>query len=180
MLRKILIGFGVLLVLLAVFSVVVALQPNEYRVERSVSIGAPPEIVFLQVNDFRKWEAWSPWAKLDPNAKATFSGASQGQGAKFAWSGNDQVGEGTMTLVESLPARLVKIDVEFTKPMVGSTISEFSFRPQGNATEVKWASYGAQNFIGKAICLFVSMDRMLGADMEKGLTQLKAATEGTR
>lgn len=180
MLRKVLIGFGVLLVLLAGFAVAVAMQPNEYRVERSVSIVAPPEIVFLQVNDFRKWEAWSPWAKLDPNAKATFSGVSQGQGAKFAWSGNDQVGEGTMTLVESLPARLVKIDVEFTRPMQGSTISEFSFRPQGNATEVKWTSYGEQDFIGKAVGLFVSTDRMLGADMEKGLAQLKAVAETSR
>lgn len=180
MLRKFLIGLGAFVVLLAAFAVVVALQPGEYRVERSVTVAAPPETVFAQVNDFRKWEMWSPWAKLDPNAKATFSGASQGQGAKFAWSGNDKVGEGTMTVIESIPAQLVKIEVTFTKPMEGSAISEFVFRPQGSATTVKWASSGEQNFIGKAICLFVSMDRMLGGDMDRGLAQLKAAAEANR
>jgi uncharacterized protein YndB with AHSA1/START domain len=178
MLRKILIGLGALAVILAIFAAVVAFLPSEYRVERSATISAPVETVFAQVNDFHKWEAWSPWAKLDPNAKATFAGASSGQGAKFSWSGNDKVGEGTMTLVESVPNQLVKIDVEFTRPFEGSTISEFAFRPQGSATVVTWASYGEQNFIGKAICVFVSMDRMLGGDMEKGLAQMKAVAEG--
>ena len=82
-----------------------------------------------------------------------------------------------MTLIESIPAQLIKIDVAFTRPFEGSTVFEFTFRPQGSATVVTWASW-PQNFIGKAICLFVSMDRMLGGDMEKGLTQLKAAAEG--
>lgn len=177
MLRKILIGLGVLVVLLAIFAGIIALQPSEYRVERTATIVAPVETVFAQVNDFHKWEAWSPWAKLDPNAKATFDGASSGQGAKFSWSGNDQVGAGSMTLIESIPAQLIKIDVAFTRPFEGSTVSEFTFRPQGSATVVTWASYGAQNFIGKAICLFVSMDRMLGGDMEKGLAQMKSVAE---
>jgi hypothetical protein len=177
MLRKFLIGLGALLLLLAGFAVVVAILPAEYRVERSATIGAPVETVFAQVNDFHRWEAWSPWAKLDPAAKATFAGAASGQGAKFSWSGNDKVGAGTMTLIESLPNQFIKIDVAFTRPFEGSTISEFAFRPQGSATVVTWASYGEQNFIGKAICLFVSMDRMLGGDMEKGLAQMKAVAE---
>ncbi|NWG24817.1 MAG: SRPBCC family protein [Pseudorhodoplanes sp.] len=177
MLRKILIGLGALVILLAVFAAVVALQPSEYRVERSTMIAAPVETVFAQVNDFHKWEAWSPWAKRDPNAKTSFHGAASGQGAKLSWSGNDQVGAGTMTLIESIPARLIKIDVAFTRPFEGSTISEFAFRPQGSATAVTWASYGEQNFIGKAICLFVSMDRVLGGDLEQGLAQLKAVAE---
>jgi hypothetical protein len=77
MLKKILIA---LLALVAIFLIVVALQPSEFDVERTANMAAPPATVFDQVNDFHKWEAWSPWAKLDPNAKITFEGPSSGTG----------------------------------------------------------------------------------------------------
>ena len=66
MLKKILIALAAII---AVFLIVVALQPSEFHVERTATITAPPATVFDQVNDFHKWDAWSPWAKLDPNAK---------------------------------------------------------------------------------------------------------------
>ena len=60
MLIKILIAVAVIVI---VFVVIVALQPSEFRVARSATIGAPPPVVFAQVNDFHKWEAWNPWGK---------------------------------------------------------------------------------------------------------------------
>jgi hypothetical protein len=77
MLKKILIA---LLAIIAVFLIVVALQPSEFHVERTATVAAPPATVFDQVNDFHKWDAWSPWAKLDPNAKITFEGPPSGTG----------------------------------------------------------------------------------------------------
>jgi Polyketide cyclase / dehydrase and lipid transport len=174
MLKKILIGLAVIIV---AFVVVVALQPSEVRVVRSITITAPAPVVFAQVNDFHKWEAWSPWAKLDPAAKVTFEGTPAGQGAVFTWAGNDEVGEGRMTLTESRPDDYIKIDVAFVKPMEGTSTSEFSLKPEGNQTVVTWTTTGHNNFIGKALCLFVDMEEMLGGALEKGLAQLKSVAE---
>ena len=177
MLKKILI---VLVAVVAVFAVVVALQPSEYRISRSATVAALAPDVFAQVNDFHNWEAWSPWAKLDPAAKTTFEGPAAGQGAVFAWSGNDKVGEGRMTLTESRPAELVKIRIDFVKPFAGTSTSEFNFKPAGNQTAVTWAMSGQRNFLEKAMCLFVSMDKMLGGEFEKGLAQMKSVAEAVK
>src|SRR5665811_552598 len=90
-LKKVLIGLAVVILL---FLVVVAMQPDDFRVTRSAVMTAPVGTVFAQVNDFHHWETWSPWAKLDPAAKNSFEGPASGAGAKMAWAGNDKVGEG--------------------------------------------------------------------------------------
>jgi hypothetical protein len=177
MLKKILIG---LVAVVAVFAIVVALQPSEYRVTRSTTVSAQAPDVFAQVNDFHNWDAWSPWAKLDPVAKATFEGPPAGQGAVFAWSGNDKIGEGRMTLTESRPAELVRIKIDFVKPFAGTSTSEFTFKPAGNQTAVTWIMSGQNNFIARAMCLFVSMDKMLGGEFEKGLAQMKSVAEAAK
>jgi uncharacterized protein YndB with AHSA1/START domain len=177
MIKKILGIIAVLAAIVAGFAVYVAMQPSAFRIERSATIAAPPATVFAQVNDFHKWEAWSPWAKLDPAAKVTFEGAPTGQGAVFTWSGNDEVGEGRMTLAESKPDELVRIQVDFVKPFPGSSVSEFAFKPDGQQTAVTWAMSGHNNFIAKAMCLFVDMDKMLGGAMEQGLAQMKTVAE---
>ena len=177
MLKKIVI---IVVAVVAVFAVVVALQPSEYRVARSTTVSAQAPDVFAQVNDFHNWEAWSPWAKLDPAAKTTFEGPAAGQGAVFAWFGNDKVGEGRMTLTESRPAELVKIRIDFVKPFAGTSTSEFNFKPAGNQTAVTWAMSGQRNFLEKAMCLFVSMDKMLGGEFEKGLAQMKSVAEAAK
>jgi hypothetical protein len=177
MLKKILLG---LVVVIAAFLGVVALQPSEFRVARSGVVSAPAPEVFAQVNDFHKWEAWSPWAKLDPAAKASFDGPPAGKGAIFRWAGNNQVGEGTMTLAESRPSDLVRIEIDFVKPMAGTSVAEFTFKPQGNQTAVTWAMSGEKNFISKAICMFVDQDKMIGGSFEKGLASLKSVVEGSK
>ena len=107
MLLRILLGVAAIVVL--VVAVLVVMQPSEFRIQRSATIAAPAPAVFAQVNDFHNWEAWSPWAKLDPSAKNSFEGAPAGTGASFAWAGNNKVGEGRMTIVESRPGELVRI-----------------------------------------------------------------------
>jgi len=175
--KKILIVLAAIAAILVVFAIVVALQPSEVRVVRSITIAAPAPAVFAQVNDFHKWEAWSPWAKLDPAAKVTFEGTPAGQGAVFTWAGNDEVGEGRMTLMESRPSDQIRIEVAFVKPFEGSSSSEFTFKPDGNQTLVTWTTTGRNNFIGKAFCLFFDPEEMLGGTLEKGLAQLKSVAE---
>lgn len=177
MAKKIYIGLGVFLGLLAVIAIVVAMQPGEFAVERSTTIAAPPAVVFSHVNDLRKWEAWSPWLPLDPQCQKTYEGPEAGTGAKFHWSGNEQVGEGRMTIAESNAPERIAIDLEFIKPFAAQNVTLFKFVPEGEGTKVTWNMSGKNNFIGKAMCLFMDMDKMVGADFEKGLASLKAQSE---
>lgn len=174
MLKKILI---VLVLLIAGFAAIVAMQPSEFHVERATTIAAPPASVFAHVDDLHKWEAWSPWAKLDPAAKVGYEGAPSGKGAGFAWSGNDKVGEGRMTIVESRPAELVDIKVDFTRPFAGTNMSMFTFKPAGDGTAVTWSMSGHQNFLEKAVCLVMNGKKMIGDQLDQGLAQLKTAAE---
>ena len=177
MMKKLGIVVGLLAALLGILAVTVALQPADFSVQRSTTIAAPPATVFGLVNDFHQWEKWSPWAKLDPAMKTTFEGSESGAGAIYTWVGNSDVGEGKMTILESRAPEQVGIELEFIKPMAATNTSEFSFKPEGDGTTVTWTMAGKNNFIGKAFCLFVDMDAMVGADFEKGLASMKAAAE---
>jgi hypothetical protein len=178
MAKKLLIGIPVVLILLvAGFAAVVAMRPNTFSITRSVKIAAPPDVVFDQINDFHKWDAWSPWKKLDPNAKDTFSGPSEGKGAKFGWSGNDEIGEGHMTILESRRPELINIDLTFVKPMQSSALTQFAFQPAGEETLVTWTMSGEQTFMEKAVCMFMDMDKMVGGSFEEGLANIKKVAE---
>lgn len=177
MLTPILIGIAVVVV---VFLVVVATRPDDFRVSRSAVIAAPPATVFEQVNDFHKWDDWSPWAKLDPTCKNTFDGAPAGPGAKFAWDGNNKVGAGRMTITESKSPELIRINLEFLRPFKATNTTEFSFKPNGSGTDVTWNMFGKNNFMSKAFGLFVNCDKMVGKDFEKGLASLKTVAESKK
>ena len=176
MLKKILIALAAIVV---VFLVIVALQPADFRIARSATISAPPAMVFANVNDFHKWQAWSPWAKLDPAMKQSYEGAPSGSGAISRWSGNDQVGAGSMTILDSRPDEIIKIKLEFLKPFQATNTAEFTFKPEGNQTVVSWSMTGQNNFMAKTFGLFMNMDKIVGGDFEKGLAQLKSLAETT-
>jgi len=175
--RKLAIALAVLVGLVAVLAVVVALQPADFRIERSTTIVAPAPVVFAQVNDFRRWDAWSPWARIDPAMKQTFEGAPAGAGAVYRWTGNREVGEGRMTMTESRPGELVRIRLEFLKPFAATNTAEFTFRPEGERTAVTWRMTGQRDFVAKAVCLVMDMDAMVGGMFEKGLAQMKTVAE---
>ena len=176
MLKKILIALAVIIVVLVV---IVALQPSDFRVTRSTTISAPPPAVFTQVNDFHKWQAWNPWGKIDPAMKQTYEGATAGTGAIYTWSGNNEVGEGRMTITDSRPNELIRIKLEFRKPFAATNTAEFAFRPDGDRTAVTWSMFGHNNFMSRAVFLFVDMDKALGGEFEKGLAAMKAAAEAS-
>jgi|SRR5262245_44173959 len=162
---------------IAVFAVIVALQPADFRVERSATMRAPATAAYAQVNDFQNWRAWSPWEKIDPALKRSYDGPKAGTGAVYAWQGNKDVGEGRMTITESKPGELVRIKLEFFKPFAATSTAEFSFKPAGDSTAVTWSMSGQNNFLSRAICLFVSMDKMVGGMFEQGLGQMKSVVE---
>jgi len=179
MVKKILLGVAaVVAVLVLGFVTLAALQPNDYRITRSATMAAPASRVFPQVNNFQHWNDWSPWAKLDPNAKYAFEGPEAGEGATFRWDGNEQVGAGSMTILESRPDERVRMKLEFVRPFPDQCTTEFELQPQGGQTLVTWTMVGKhQNFMSKAMCLVMNMDKMVGSDFEKGLANMKAVVE---
>jgi hypothetical protein len=175
MLPIILIAAAVLVVL---FVIIVATRPSDFRYTRTGRINAPLDVVFANVNDLHKWEAWSPWAKMDPHAKSTFSGPESGRGASMAWAGNKKIGEGRMTITDNRPNEVIHLKLEFFKPFKATNTAEFTFKTEGSQTQVTWAMFGKQNFMSKAFGLFVNCEKMVGGDFEKGLANLDSACQG--
>ncbi len=176
MLLYILIGVAVLVALLIAF---IATRPDAFVVSRSEVMAVSPAAVFAHVNNLRKWEPWSPWEKLDPGLKRTFEGPEAGVGAVYNWLGDPKnVGSGRMTILESRPAELVLIKLEFFTPFKGEGICDFVFTPEGEKTKVTWSMRGTCNFMAKAMHLVMNMDKMIGTQYAKGLADLKVLVEG--
>jgi uncharacterized protein YndB with AHSA1/START domain len=150
---------------------------DTYTVQRSVSIDAPPARVYAHIVDFHHWAAWSPWEEMDPSLEKTFSGPDAGPGAKYAWSGNRKVGQGSMEITDVTEPSRVAIALEFLKPFKASNTTVFSLQPAGDATDVTWEMTGRQTFMTRVMGIFKSMDSMIGPDFERGLGRLKAAVE---
>jgi len=164
---------------IVVLIVIVAMRPSDFRITRTAIINGPPAAVFAQVNDFHKWDAWSPWAKMDPACKNTFEGPTGRPGAVFAWAGNQKVGEGRMTLTESRPNELIRIKLEFFKPFKATNTAEFAFKSQGAQTVVTWSMSGKNNFMAKAFGMLVNCDKMVGGQFEQGLSAMKSIIESS-
>ncbi len=164
-------------VLIAALLVYAATRPNTFRTQRSITIAAPPDKVFPFINDFHKWIAWSPWEKLDPELKRTYSGASQGIGAVYEWDGNKDVGTGRSEITETVPPSKVIIKLDFLKPFEAHNTAEFTLVSSTGVTQVTWAMYGPQPYIAKVMTAFFNMDKMVGGQFERGLANLKALAE---
>jgi len=168
---------AIITIVIVLFLVYVATRPSEFRVVRSLAVSASPAVLFEQVNDLHRWQAWSPWAKLDPEMKVTYAGAEQGTGASYTWLGNKKVGEGKMVIEQSEPDSRIVIQLQFIKPFPATNTTEFSFKPEGNQTLVAWAMTGQKNFMMKFFGVLMNMDKMIGQDFEKGLAAMKTIAE---
>ncbi|MFM2066374.1 MAG: hypothetical protein RLZZ584_1283 [Pseudomonadota bacterium] len=181
MIKKILLGLVALITLVLIYA---ATRPNTFSVQRTIMINAPAAKVYPYLADFHRWQAWSPWEHLDPAMQRTHSGAPSGQGAIYAWLGNDKVGQGRMEITGAQPPAdgttakgrlLVKLD--FIKPFESANTTEFTLNGSSDGTEVVWTMRGPSPYITKLMTVFVSMDKMVGKDFESGLARLKAAAE---
>ncbi len=173
-------ALGILIVAaIAGLLVWVGLQPDTYRVERTAVINVPPAQVYAHVYDFEKWQAWSPWAELDPNSKVTFEGPKSGPGAIMRWAGNEKVGRGAMAITESRPDEAIKIRLDFVEPMEGTSDVAFAFQPEGQGTKVTWTLDGRQGFFERLICtvMGIDLDVMIGKDYERGLAKLTTVAQ---
>jgi uncharacterized protein YndB with AHSA1/START domain len=167
----------VLALLIGGLLIFAAMKPDSFRIERSTTIKAPPEKVFALINDFHQWEGWSPWEKIDPALKRTYSGAANGRGAIYEWAGNKDIGQGRMEITESIPSSKVALELDFVTPFEAHNFVDFTLNTQGDVTTVTQAMYGPSPYISKLMTIFFSMEKMVGSKYEEGLANLKALAE---
>lgn len=163
------------LVLIAVL-LVAAAKPGMFRVQRAVRIDASAERLFAVINDFHGWGSWSPYERLDPFMRRTFSEPARGRGAVYAWESRGKLGVGRMQIVESSAPSRVVIRLDFAKPFTSRNIVEFTLSSADGVTQVTWSMRGRRSYLGR----FLNMDRLMGKDFERGLASLKAIAEVRR
>jgi hypothetical protein len=152
-------------------------KPDSFRIERQIRIQASPEKIFALIDNLHSQNTWSPWEKIDPKMKRTYSGPSAGVGAVYEWDGNKDIGQGRMEIVESVTPSRIKLKLDFIKPFEGHNLVEYTLQAQGNVTTVTQAMYGPSPYLSKVIGLFFNMDRMIGGKFEAGLSNLKVIAE---
>ncbi|MFL9861548.1 SRPBCC family protein [Paraburkholderia madseniana] len=175
MLKVILISVVAAVGLLLIYA---ATRPDNFRIERSVRIEAPPERVYGLIDDLHQFNRWNPFLRKDPAAQGTYSGTPSGKGARYAWQG-EKVGVGQMEIVDTTAPANVTMNLDFIKPFEAHNIADFTLKPEAGATQVTWAMHGSAPFLSKLMQVFVSMDRMVGKDFEDGLSNLKTLAEAS-
>jgi Polyketide cyclase / dehydrase and lipid transport len=168
----------VIALIIAAVLIYVATKPNDFQIQRSAGIKAPPDKIFPLINDLHNMQTWSAWEKIDLQMQRSHSGADSGIGAKYAWEGNREVGLGTMEIVESEPNAKVGLHMHFIKPFEGHSSVEFTLAANGDETVVTQTMRGTSTFLPKLMCaLFFNQDKMIGGKFEEGLANLKAIAE---
>lgn len=178
MLKKLALGLAGLLAIAVVF---VALQPAAFRVERSLVIAAPPEVIYPHIDNLRAMNVWSPWAQMDPKMTMRYDGPASGVGARSEWQ-SPQMGDGRMSIVAATAPRDVELKLELLGPMGATNRVRFHLEPVPQGTEVTWSMDGNNGFLGKAFSLFMDMDAMIGQVFADGLAALaeQVASEATQ
>ncbi len=168
---------GAVAVMIVMFLVVVGTRPGTFEIKRSLLINAPADVVYDQVDDFKSWAMWSPWDQKDPTMKRTYNEVSAGVGADYHWVGNKDVGEGSMRITNAKAAEHLGLDLNFMTPFEAHNRTDFDFARTGEGTTVTWTMSGTNDFVGKAMSLFMDLDKLVGPDFEKGLASMKKVSE---
>ena len=170
-------ALGAFAALIALIVIVALLRPSGFRIARSMTIAATPQMLFPYIDSMQGFQQWNPYKEKDPNTIHELSGPENGPGSTLRWTGNANVGAGIMTIMNHVHDQQVEIDLEFLKPFPGHNVVTFSLQPHGSDTVVTWCMTGRYALIPKIVGLFISMDCMIGTDFENGLKQLKVLSE---
>lgn len=150
--------------------------PAHYRVERDVSIQAPPEVVFGYIGSLPQWTNWTAWTTTRyPDMKVSFAGPPTGAGATYSWDGKTS-GQGTLKITRSDPPHSLAYELAFDHGKFIST-GGFQLESSGDAVNVSWFNEGdlGWNPVSRVFGLF--MDKMMGPDFEEGLLNLQRLCE---
>ncbi len=159
------------------FLIYVAMLPTQMLISRELVVSAPPEVIFPYINNSKKANDWMPWKDSDPDVEMNYTGPDEGVGSKSSWDSKGQMGTGEALVVESVANQVVKTQLTYTRPFQMKQLAEISLVPVDGGTKVKWSVSGHNNYFFRLIGVFVSCDKMIGAEFEKGLLKLKSIVE---
>ena len=165
------------IVLIGLVLAIAQSRPNQFTVQRTVRIAAPPEQIYPDIVDFHRWTGWSPWERMDPAMQKTYTGAASGRGAVYEWEGNSKVGQGRMEITDASAPTSVTVKLDFMKPFAAHNTARFTLVPAGGSTDVTWSMSGSSPLMIKLMGVFFNMDKMVGKDFERGLASLKTLAE---
>ena len=167
--KWVLVGLCVLTAIIACTLLIAVTKPPVVAISRSVTIHAPPRVIFALIDDLHNWPLWAPQDREDTTMKRDYSGASHGVGAISTWSGKGSAGAGRMTISQSQLDSRVEVLVDFHAPFVAHNVNSFVLEPAGNDTQLTWSMHGTNIFLLKLMSVFVSMDSLIGKDFERHL-----------
>lgn len=167
---------GLVVLAIAVVAVIALQRPDTFRVARSISIAAPAEKIFPLVNDVRAFNSWNPYAQKAPELKGSYSGPFIGPGAHYDFE-SKKSGSGSFEIVQATAPSQVQMRLDMTAPFKVQNVITFTISPQGAVTQTTWAMEGPAPFLSKFMGVIFNMDKMIGADFETGLANLKAKAE---
>ncbi|HMV43162.1 MAG TPA: SRPBCC family protein [Leptospiraceae bacterium] len=165
----------VLLGLVALILIIPAMMKSTFKVERSIEIARPAEVIFPQISDFNRMKEWSIWAKNDPNQKYVVTGNPGAVGHKQEWDGKIN-GKGTQEITAIETNKYITTKLTFLEPNKMESVAKQVLEPTANGTKVIWSNEGNLDYpMGRLFGPFI--DGMVGPDFEKGLSNLKQLVE---
>lgn len=169
--------FALLFLILLFFAYGFLFLEDKVQVTRSITIDRPAKMVFKTVNSMHHFNKWSPWVKADPDATYQFAGPEYGVGSEMTWQGDQSIGTGKQTIIESIPHERIKAELYFYEYGDDPSWVNILITDKGESSEVTWVF--DTDFKGNIMGRYsgMMMDRMLGPTYEEGLANLKTLVE---
>ena len=174
--KYIVVALGILLAALLLMGVFL---PKEYTVSRQISINRSKLEVFDYVRMLKNQHDYSVWWKMDPKQVTTFNGEDGTVGFIAAWKSElDSVGSGEEEIVALQEGERIGFALRFREPFESNASSEMLFAaPDSNTTKLTWNFNGDMSYPFNVMQLFISMEDMLGKDIQECLQNMKVILE---
>jgi uncharacterized protein YndB with AHSA1/START domain len=167
----------ILIVIVLIILVLGMIAPNDYKVERTVVIDKPRDVVFNKIKYLKNHDEWSPWAHKDPDMKKEFRGEDGEVGFVSAWEGNKDVGSGEQEIKKLVENERLESELRFLKPFKSTSDAYVNLTDVDGGTEVAWGFTGSNKFPINIMMMFMNMDKTVGKDFQEGLGRLKDLLE---
>ncbi len=175
-LKKILI---VIAIIIAIPLIIALFVEKNYAVEREITINKSKQEVFDYVKFLKNQDNFSKWATMDPNMKKTYRGTDGTVGFVSAWESDDEnVGVGEQEIKKIAEGERIDFELRFIKPFEATEPAFMSTESvTENQTKVKWGFSGHMNYPMNIMMLFMDFEKMIGDDLQTGLSNLKTVLE---
>ena len=171
--------FAVALVVIALVALLVltVVEPHDIVIKRSVYIKAPKKLVLDQVIRFRNWENWGPLQQRDNTMRTTYTGTDCEIGSSLKWAGDkNTVGSGEFRIT-AVKDNEIDLDVHVMQPEELMATSAFYVTDSAAGSKATWEIRKHIGFPYNAGLVLINVDRLVGSDLENGLTNLRKYVE---